>query len=203
MRHITALFASAAIALGTSAVASPAFAADDIGSNPITEFFDGLGLGDKEKPDLDYQERAPLVPPSSAASLPAPQAKGAARANTQWPNDPDLQARAEKRARDNKVPTETYSYRMDRSPRLDPDELGARRTAGANVPRAAGGTAQDNTVQRSDPGDLASRPITEVATPAGRNRLTDPPAGYMVGNGVQAAPAAPEQKPWYKKMFGG
>lgn len=204
MRHTSARLAAAAIVLSGTAFVLPAFAQEDMGSNPITEFFDGLGLGAKEKPDIDYQERAPLVPPSSTAALPAPQAKGAARSNPQWPNDPDLQARAERKARANVVPTESYTYRMDRSPRMDPDELGNRRTTGASVPRTASATASDNTIMRTD--DISSRPITQTAVPANasRGRLTDPPSGYTTGGATGApAAAAPEQKPWYKKMFGG
>ena len=200
MRQITALFATVAIAAGAASYAAPAFAQQDIGSNPITEFFDGLGMGDKEKPDIDYQERAPLVPPSSTGALPAPQAKGAGRDATLWPNDPDVQARKERRARNEVVPTESYSYRMDRSPRMDPDELGNRRVQGASVPTGATATASDNTIPRASPEELAGRPVAEVATPGAR-RLTDPPQPYLQGTGVTAAPA-PEKKSWLSGLFG-
>lgn len=200
MRQITALLATAALAAGAASYAAPAFAQQDMGSNPITEFFDGLGMGEKEKPDIDYQERAPLVPPSNVSALPAPQAKGAGR-DAQWPNDPDVQARKERKARSERVPTETYSYQMDRSPRMDPDELGNRRTAGASVPRTAGGTVGDNQVMRASPDELAGRPVAEVATPGSR-RLTDPPQQYMVGNGVTAQPQA-EKKGFLGRIFGG
>lgn len=204
MRQITACFASAAIAIGATAYAAPAYAADDIGSNPITELFDSFGLGDKEKPDIDYQERAPLVPPSSTANLPPPQAKGEARAGAAWPNDPDVQARADRKARDNVAPTETYNYRMDRSPRMDPDELGARRTAGAGVSTTAQGARGDNEIVRSSPDEL-QRPDRKAAEPApvaaSRSRLTDPPVGYMEGAGVTAQ-AQPEKKGFLGRMFG-
>ncbi|MFC3695306.1 hypothetical protein [Chenggangzhangella methanolivorans] len=202
MRQITALVAGAAITVGAASYAGPAFAQQDIGSNPITEFFDGLGMGDKEKPDIDYQERAPLVPPSNTGALPSPQAKGANRDATLWPNDPDVQARKERRARNEVVPTESYSYRMDRSPRMDPDELGARRVQGASVPRGATATASDNQIMRASPDELSGRPVAEVAQPAGARRLTDPPQQYMQGNGVTAAPQ-PEKKSWLGGLFGG
>jgi hypothetical protein len=204
MRQITACLAAAIVASGSALIATPALAQDDIGSNPITEFFDGLGLGDKEKPDIEYRERAPLVPPSSTANLPAPQAKTSAR-EAQWPTDPDVQARAERKARENKVMTETYSYQMDRSPRVDPDELGNRRTAGASVSRTGADAAQsDNRIVRSDPDELSGRAIREAAPPAGaagRGRLTDPPARYLEGNGVTAQ-AQPEKKGWLGRIFG-
>ena len=206
MRQTTALIAAAAISTSASLFVSPAFAQEDMGSNPITEFFDGLGLSAKEKPDIDYQERAPLVPPTQTGNLPAPKPVNASRGE-QWPNDPDVQARAERRARDNKLPTETYSYRMDREPRLDPDELGGgKRTRGASVPRTAGdGTRGDNEIMRADRDEMSGKTIREVPTSsnasAGRGRLTDPPAGYLVGNGVTAQ-AKSEEKPWYGRLFG-
>lgn len=205
MRQTTALIAAAAIATSASLLASPAFAQEDIGSNPITEFFDGLGFSAKEKPDIDYQERAPLVPPTQTGNLPAPKPVNAARGE-QWPNDPDVQARAERRARDNKVYTETYNYRMDREPRLDPDELGGgKRTSGASVPRRAGdGARMGNEITRADRDEMSGKTIREVpqgSGPAGRGRLTDPPGGYLVGNGVTAQ-AKPESKPWYGRLFG-
>lgn len=200
MRQITALAAAALIAVGAASYAGPAFA-QDMGSNPITEFFDGLGMGEKEKPDIDYQERAPLVPPSSTGALPAPQAKGANRDASMWPNDPDVQARKERRARAEVAPTESYSYRMDRSPRMDPDELGARRVQGASVPRTAGGTIGDNQIMRASPEELAARPVAEAPQAAGARRLTDPPQQYMQGNGVTATPQ--EKKSWFGGLFGG
>lgn len=201
MRHISAPLAATAIVVALT-LPVPAYA-QDMGSNPITDFFDGLGLGAKEKPDIDYQERAPLVPPSQTGSLPAPQAKSAARDGVAWPNDPDVAARAERKARNNKVTTESYSYQMDRSPRVDPDELSSRRTAGAGVPTtAADGTRGDNQITRSQRGELDGKVIRGVeGTGSPRPRLTDPPTGYMAGNGVTAQ-VEPEKKPWYKRILG-
>lgn len=204
MRQITACLASAAIAIGAAAVTTQAKAADDVGSNPITELFDGLGLSKKEKPDIEYKERAPLVPPSNTSALPAPQAAVSA-SEASWPKDPDVAARAERKRESDKVYTETYNYQMDRSPRLDPDELGRKRTAGANVPRtAADGTRNDSEVTRASRDELGSNSIREVrmSSSASRGRLTDPPAGYLAGpNGAPAA-APPEEKSWLGRMFG-
>lgn len=204
MRHFpVTLAASTAFALALS-VPTPA-SAQDMGTNPITEFFDGLGLGEKEKPEIDYTERAPLVPPTNTSALPPPQAKGASRAGQQWPDDPDVAARAERKRRNNVVPTESYSHQMDRSPRVDPDELTSRRTAGASVSRtAADSTRGDNEITRSSREELSEkiiRPAAGSAPSGGRGRLTDPPPGYLQGNGVTVQ-ARPEEKPWYAKMLG-
>lgn len=204
MRQITACLASAFV---LAAMASPARAADDMGSNPITELFDAFGMGDKEKPEIDYQERAPLVPPPSTAALPAPQEKGAVgRATGRWPTDPDQQRRAEREARANQVPTETNNFRMDRNSRLDPSEIGGRRTAGASVPDVASPTTSDNAVTRLSPDELSARRGTQTAAAApaagARSRLSDPPPGYMTGPAGAPVQPAPEQKPWYSRMFG-
>jgi hypothetical protein len=204
-RQITTCLASAAIALAASA--APALAQDDIGSNPITELFDSFGLGTKEKPDIEYRERAPLVPPSSTAALPAPQAKTSAR-DAQWPTDPDVVAREERKRQNDKVMTETYSYQMDRSPRVDPDELGNRRVRGASVARTGTDATQgDNKIIRAEPDELAGRSIRDPQAEAGassavtRGRLTDPPTGYMQGTGVTAQ-APTEEKGFFGKLFG-
>lgn len=202
MRQISAFLASA-IVLGAATVSVPAVA-QDVGSNPITELFDGLGLSKKEKPDIDYKERAPLVPPTNTANLPAPQATVAA-GEAQWPNDPDVAARAQRKRDSDRVYTETYEYKMDRNPRMDPDELGNRRVRGAAVPRVAGdGTRGDNEIARSSRDELSQNSIRTVNAPSSgnRGRLTDPPSGYLSApNGVTVQPAA-EEKSWLGKMFG-
>jgi hypothetical protein len=207
MRHIPAFLASTAIVIAASVAAAPAFAADDMGSNPITELFDSFGMGTKEKPDIDYKERAPLVPPSSTAQLPPPQEK-AAGGDGQWPNDPDVQRRQEIRARANIVPTETNEYRMgERGSRLDPDEIGARRVRGAAVSDGPGSaTIQDNTVTRLSREELAqkrSMPApTDSPSAASRQRLSDPPPGYLAGPAGQTAEVQPESKGFFGRMFG-
>ncbi len=208
MRQLTACFSAAAFALAASAVAGPARAADDLGSNPVTELFDSLGVGHKEKPDIDYQERAPLVPPSQTATLPPPQAPGASKGGD-WPHDPDVQRRAEREARENLPTTETYSYCMgERGSRLDPDEIGGKRTRGASVPRtAADSTTGDNEISRSSPQELTSQRLNKQAmnpplAPGSRGKLSDPPPGYLEGNGVSAQAAPAEDKGFFAKLLG-
>lgn len=206
MRQINTCLASAAIALGAASVATPAFADDDMGSNPITELFSSFGMGDKEKPEIDYRERAALVPPSTTSQLPPPAPKGSR--SDAWPNDYDAVMRERKKAEAEKLPTETTSYRMEKESRLSPSEIAGGRRKGAGAVTEPGGTVGDNTVTRLSPTDLKNQRLNRAAIaqaesgPVGsRSRLSDPPPGYLSGNGVQAE-VKPEQKPWYGRLFG-
>lgn len=206
MRQINAGLASAVITFGAASVATPAYAADDMGSNPITELFDSFGMGDKEKPEIDYRERAALVPPATTSQLPPPAPKGSR--SDAWPNDYDVMMRERKKAEAETLPTETNAYRMEKNSRLSPSELaGGRRTGGGAVTEP-GGTVGDNTVSRLSPTELKTQRLNRDAIaqaesgPVGsRSRLSDPPPGYLAGNGVQAE-IKPEQKPWYGRLFG-
>jgi hypothetical protein len=59
----------------------------------LSEMTGGLAGGKREK--IEYQPRAPLVMPASAAQLPAP-VETAELANPQWPVDPDQTVEGEK-----------------------------------------------------------------------------------------------------------
>lgn len=213
MRQSLSRLAALAFVLAAMAVAQPARAQDDIGSNPITELFSAFGMGDKEKPEIDYRERPALVPPPSVGQqLPPPQQRGAVgQATGQWPLDPDEERRAAKRAEDNLPMTETRAYRMDRNPVLPPSEIIGRRTA--NREGGVGGytpTVSDNTSPVLSPSELRGHrqpksegaPLTPGVEPT-RARLTDPPAGYRAPSanaGNYVAAAEPAKKPWYKKI---
>ena len=89
--RFAALFASATLLAATGASAQEGmFAKDLLGS---------VGIIPKERPRIDYRERAPLVlPPKMELRDPAdPQALHAA--NPQWPNDPDVARREAPRGR--------------------------------------------------------------------------------------------------------
>jgi hypothetical protein len=211
MRHTTERFAAAAI-VAVLASAQPAFAIDDMGSNPAKELFDALGMGTKEeKPQIDYRERAPLVPPPSTAALPKPLPKNAlAQSSGQWPIDPDEERREAKIAEERIPITQTRWSRMERDPKLRPGELGGRRTEGAglNDPYSRGGldvtpvlTPRQLREQGTKAADASV--AAQVAEPP-RRRLTDPPMGYRAP--APGAPYGSEGKgeaptPWYKKII--
>src|SRR4051812_22878798 len=123
-----ALFASATLLAATGAGAQEGmFAKDLLGS---------VGIIPKEKPRIDYRERAPLVlPPSMELRDPA-DPKGLQAANPQWPNDPDVAA-ARRREADARTPvTQTERRRLERNATLPVEELRSGRRAGAGVPEA-------------------------------------------------------------------
>ncbi|WP_271205639.1 hypothetical protein [Methylopila jiangsuensis] len=210
MRHLTSRLALAALIAASGGLARPALAADDMGSNPITELFDAFGMGDKEKPDIEYKERPALVPPSSTSQLPPPQPKGAVgQATGQWPSDPDEARRARDRELANLPRTEQNSYKMsDRDSRLLPSELGGRRLAPGEggVAGYTPPTQGDNAVTRMSPSELRAQKAHPAATPgveSQRKRLTDPPPGYQTpapGAAYPGEQAAAEGRPWYKKI---
>ena len=207
-RQIKALVAPAALAVAALGLAHPAQAADDMGSNPITELFDAFGMGDKEKPDIDYRARPALVPPPSVGQLPPPQQRGAvAEATGQWPLDPDAERRAQRRALADVPRTEERDYQLDRNSRLSPSELNRKRTAEPDAAGVAGYSSPtyDNTIDRLSPSELQARKTqTADAVPAGaepkRARLTDPPTGYRTPASTAPYKAPEADSSWYKKI---
>ena len=82
-----------------------------------------VGIIPKERPRIDYRERAPLVlPPKMELRDPAdPQALHAA--NPQWPNDPDLAGKRRREAEARAPVTQSETRRMSgNNPMLSPDE---------------------------------------------------------------------------------
>ncbi|MFL1876601.1 hypothetical protein ACIKT0_15725, partial [Hansschlegelia beijingensis] len=124
------------------------------------------------------------------------------RATGQWPNDPDEQRRAEAKARGDVLPTESNNWRMDRNARLMPSELQRRRIEGANVTTAPGDPSYGD-MSRLSPSELRAKKAagTASATPGPRTRLSDPPPGYLVGDGVTAS-VQTEKKAWYSRLLG-
>lgn len=206
MRHVTACLAvSATLAVAGLGAVQPARAADDMGSSPVQELMSAIGLGDKEKPEIDYRERPALVPPPSTMQLPPPQQKGAVgQATGQWPLDPDEERRARKRAEADIPKTETREYKMERSPVLPPSEIIGRRVANPNTVGDYS-PASSNEPVRLSPSELrghgraavaASSPATEPT----RARLTDPPPGYRAPTGAVEPPAPAPASNWYNRL---
>src|ERR671938_1032561 len=95
LARLNALAGAAALALTTGAAAQEGMFAKDL--------FASMGLIPKERPNIDYRERAPVVlPPRMDLRDPA-DPKGVVAANPQWPSDPDV-AKAKRRDAAARVP---------------------------------------------------------------------------------------------------
>ncbi|MFG1477918.1 hypothetical protein V5F53_04540 [Xanthobacter sp. V4C-4] len=187
---------SLGVALGVAFAAlspRPAAAEDEFTSNPVQSMMQLFGFAEeKEKPEIDYRERAPLVvPPANAVgTLPSPQ-DAAHRANPNWPKDPDI-ARRQREAAAANAPV----VRDDPGRPLMPSELnkGRKKILGV-IPTepAPTGTTRDELMpnQLGSKGWLPSlggekeKPLTFNGEPT-RESLLQPPPGYQT-----PAPNAP------------
>jgi hypothetical protein len=154
----------------------------------VRDFLGKMGIIDDDGPQIEYRERPPLVVPPKM-ELRQPADATALRANPQWPNDPDVAARAKADA-DARIPTTfTERRRLQQNPRLSVDELRAGTVAGPErnpVRRVTDGP--HDTYLTPDQLRATARPDPDLVVEAGnapRRNLTDPPAGYR-----QVAPGA-------------
>ncbi|MEI8144094.1 MAG: hypothetical protein WCH83_01400 [Alphaproteobacteria bacterium] len=85
MVRVRFAFAVSLLALAASAPAAQAQQGD---GTLFRDIFSSIGLVEREKPPIEYRERAPLVLPPTR-NLPAPQDAASTR-NPAWPNDPDV-----------------------------------------------------------------------------------------------------------------
>lgn len=202
-RQTTRLSLTAALSMGLVAavLAAPqARAADDdvpVDTKILRSILSGIGLKRAGEPEIQYQERAPLVIPPDK-DLPAPQSPGAAIANNPaWPNDPDV-ARAKLSAKEDKGYGSTEMVEREQNP-LRPGEMapGASRTRKAARTRTQGpdnseemGYGYGKIMTSTELGYKSSlwdtmfgaRDNADNAKFTGepaRSALTDPPPGYQ------------------------
>jgi hypothetical protein len=143
-----------------------------------------IGIIPKEKPRIDYRERAPLVlPPKMDLRDPA-EPKSLQAANPQWPNDPDVAA-ARRREADARTPiTQTERRRVEQNPTLSVEDIRSGRRAGASVPEGPvvrrGDNSRDeywvNPDQLRREGRKEEAKLTSMEEPE-RSDLTQPPSG--------------------------
>lgn len=187
----------------------------------MRDLLGSIGIIEKSKPPITYRERAPLVlPPRS--DLPPPVEPGdVARANAQWPNDPDIAARRARAAAERTPETETETRRMNGpNSRLTVQELRAGTRADAPAPNGPVNGPKERDWVHPDVLRAQSHPLPDEAeTPGGepeRRALVQPPPGYRrSANGEkiksESAPAVrrsqiEEESPYAffnKKSFGG
>ena len=173
--------AAALSLVGTILVVGPSWQAaaedDSPGLNKKMQDF-MVQLGIRPPPDIDYQERSPLVLPPRI-DLPPPQANPAAAAPN-WPVDPDVKRRQleQDRRRDE----------VEESRPLRPDELNVGRRTRDTSP----GPTQDQMDGRpSRPSELGytggllnslmgkKEPPVQFTSEPPRTSLIEPPPGYQ------------------------
>ena len=175
LARIGALIGAAALASATGAAAQEGLFAKDL--------FASMGLIPKERPNIDYKERPPLVlPPRMDLRDPA-DPKGVMAANPQWPNDPDVAA-ARRRENYARVPV-TDDRRREKNPTLTIEEVRSGRRAGAEIPDGPvvrrGDNVRETTWIHPDQlrreGVKSDDPLSSMEEPERRD-LTQPPSGF-------------------------
>ena len=204
--------------LGVAVIAgsAPVRAADDEPSfdqKIVRGIMDGLGFKRDGEPGINYQERAPLVIPSSRDLAPPEQANAAN--NPAWPKDPDVERRKAETAMEKNRNISDEREREQNPLRADQLTPGGR---GKQQKRQA--ARPDDGYQAPASGFGSQLPPSELGTKSGglfgamfdkkkeeqakftgeppRNSLTEPPPGYQTPSPAQpyglasgAAPAKP------------
>jgi hypothetical protein len=198
-----------ALGVGLLAVSTAARAGDDdvpIDTKIFRSIMHSLGLKSADDPQINYQERPPLVIPADE-TLPPPQTTDAATKNPAWPKDPDV-ARAKLEKKRGAELSTTDQMEHEGTP-LRPEELtpGAKTAARVRHPNATNPSIGSDGTVRLNPSELGykgglfglmfDRKDEENVKFTGeppRASLTEPPPGYQTpspdqpyGN-VKAAP---------------
>lgn len=182
------------LAGGLLLATTPAFAQEGM---LFKNLVDGMGLFGRDKADIEYKQRAPLVVPPSS-TLPKPQEAGANR-SAAWPDDPDVARRKADRDSANILFSTTEAYRANTRPLMSQDELRRGRVNGrANgpegiVPDHNTGNNQIEPIRigREMAARKAQTDTSNLAygTEPSRRYLHEPPTGYRRPAGT--APVGP------------
>lgn len=205
-RHVLARgLAIAAFASGLMALtlfsAAPAAAQED---NFTEQVLTSLGLVAPQGPEIDYRERAPLVVPPGAGSLPPPRDGAAITQNPAWPKDYDEERKKKEAAAAAKV--KVFSNDNAQTRALGPAEMASTRT---NIPsnnRAQGrnAAAREDWLKPTGYGLFSlgqkqeEKPMVFAGEPD-RQSLTEPPPGFQTpapGAAFGVVADRPEDKAW-------
>jgi len=173
-----------AVFFGLCAVA-PASAQVDV----FDEVLSTIGITGKQRPNIDYRERAPLVVPPSGSGLRPPEQRPAV-ANGRWPNDPDVEERRRAAALRAGVPQygagdNTTSAGIIRDGNKVRNRYAGVPTAGTYTPSGEVNPAralspeQVAEIMANGPEGAATQPGVDP----GRRSLTEPPRGYRAAQG--------------------
>ncbi len=200
----TSLLSLSAVALALSVAATPARAMDDGDDTLLNELVSVISP--EKVPDIDYQDRAPLVlPPKGKGALPAPKLANG-KPNPAWPNDPDV-SRRRQATEDAKLPIE---FAVPKHSTYSADDKNGRLAARA-APASGNAPSVNDCRQKHCPmtpeqvaaTSQAMQGVGEQKYTAGeepeRQWLTEPPKGYRKVTrdvaGFKEAEAAPAKNP--------
>jgi hypothetical protein len=159
-----------------------------------------IGIIPKDRPPINYRERAPLVLPPKM-ELRAPVEPGAVESRVaNWPNDPDVAA-ARSEAREARMSeTQRQAYKLSKGDRLSIEEMRAGRRVGADeVPIDPASRDNRSDKSRMSPDELRS--FASSASPKldpngiDRRYLSDPPQGLLRAAGGGQLKASTEAAP--------
>lgn len=180
-RIVAILAAGVALGLG---VVGPASAQQQREGELMRDTLSTLGLIEKERPSIEYRERAPLVMPPKldGRALPPPRS---ANASPEWPKEPEVVARQKAEA-EARVPkgNQVQGRYNDNNVTLPIDDIRSGRRADANMTTEIEQKPGDS--NRSsfwvDPLELMRGIGKEKTEPSQvepeRDVLTAPPTGY-------------------------
>lgn len=190
--RIMAVVTGAWLAL-VGALAAPGSARAEEEGVFMKDILGTIGIIEKDKPPIQYRERAPLVVPPRLELREPVNASAIETRNPQWPNDPDM-VEKRRRAADAKIPITEMERRraLDDNPRMTTQELQAGRRPGAGVPtgpvvRHGDSSREDTWVNPEllrNQGKRSSEPLVAGVEPD-RKSLSEPPSGLR-----KAAPGA-------------
>lgn len=163
----------------------------------VKSILGSIGIIPKEKPPIDYHERAPLVLPPKL-DLPAPTTGNAEAKAANWPKDPDAEA-ARKAAIEAKTPwTETDAYKANNRSRLSSEEVRQYRNPD-NYVKTPGpvGRQADKSVMSPDELRAFSKNDDPKLSGNGLERryLSDPPGTLLKAAGNAPLKATAEPRP--------
>jgi hypothetical protein len=196
-RLTTRLSITAALGLALVAAPSLARAGDDdvpIDTKIFRSIMSNLGLQRGDEPQINYQERGPLVIPPGTELLPPQKSDAAIAANPAWPKDPDI-ARAKAQAEMERKRNIEAEIDLEQNQHMTPEQItpGAR-TNPALARRTSTKTYGNVGDRKMSPSELGytgnlfgtmfgatdDRDAARFTSEPPRTALTDPPAGYRV-----------------------
>ena len=175
-----------------------------------------VGLGNDEKPEIIYRERAPLVVPPRMQELPPPQLSATA-GNPAWPQDPDVLRRKEKEAERKRVRVSSSEAERNANRPLTAAERNAGYRPGAGLDNSRGNDGRDWRLNSdhywNDPAMITELQkqnedinLGEGRLVAGqepeRRYLTDPPTGYRAPSAKAPVDLPPEPERRKSKFNG-